>query len=47
MEYDDLPMAIRTMYSRSEWAWLPDIEKYRAVDQTVEPDYEDESSHAA
>ena len=47
MEYDDLPMAIRGLYSREEWAWLPDSEKVREFDQSTEPDYEEETGHAA
>lgn len=46
MEYDELPMAIQAAYSREEWAWLSDLEKYGAIDQMVEPDYEEGHSHA-
>lgn len=46
MEYDQLPPAIQGLYSRKEWAWLPDDQKNAVLDQECEPDYEEELSDA-
>ena len=37
--YDRLPESIKCSYSRKEWLWLSDRDKYDLVGRETEPEY--------
>jgi hypothetical protein len=41
-QYDLLPEVIKAQFTRDEYAWLSDDEKNRLVENSVEPDYEEQ-----